>query len=135
MANFTADLTKFVEKTKIKIDVVIRKVALQALRGVVLKTAVLTGRLRGNWRVAMSAANLSVQWDLFDKGGEATIAKGATIIATTPKNQDVTIYITNNLPYAQWIEDGHSKKAPQGMLKITFVEVRMGLEELIKSAA
>lgn len=135
MANFTADLTKFVEKTKIKIDVIVRKVALQALRGVVLKTAVLTGRLRGNWRVALNAANLAVEWELFDKSGEGTIAKGAQIIATTPKNQDVTIYITNNLPYAQWIEDGHSTKAPEGMLKVTFVEVRIGLEELIKSAA
>jgi hypothetical protein len=33
-----------------------------------------------------------------------------------------TIYIVNNLPYANALENGHSKQAPSGMVKVTLQE-------------
>src|SRR5438105_3378836 len=101
MPSYAVDITKFVEKTGLKLSLIMRKLAMQALRGVVLKTPVLTGRLRGNWRVALNVVDLTTNWLLKDKVGQNTIAAGEAVISVAAKGaskmKDVAIFITNNL--------------------------------------
>ncbi len=97
------------------------KLGLQALRGVVNKTPVDTGRARANWNVALGQPSNETT-DATDPGGQQTLAKGeGTILSVKPFGQ---IWLSNNLPYARPLEDGHSGQAPNGMVAVTVTEIQ-----------
>lgn len=93
-----------------------RAIALEALRGVVMMTPVDTGRARGNWQVTHDTP-ADGEVDVADKGGRATIGKGAAEIAAI-EPFEVT-YLTNNLDYIEELEKGSSKQSPHGMVGVT----------------
>ena len=82
-----------------------RAVALKILTNVVLSTPVKTGRARGNWQVSLDGP-IDSQIKLNDKGGGIAISKGASAINT--RVDYPVIYITNNLPYIEPLNDGSS---------------------------
>lgn len=112
------------ELTDETMQLVTRKLALQALSGVVLKSPVDTGRFRGNWNVSIDTADRSIS-DTTDKGGSATIAKGSAVINAVPPYR--VIWLSNNLPYARRLETGWSKQAPAGVLALTLAELESQL--------
>ncbi|APO74575.1 hypothetical protein AM571_CH01754 [Rhizobium etli 8C-3] len=119
--NFALDLRKFVDSIPEEmVKPVVQKLALHALRGVVMKSPVDTGRFRGNWNVAVNRIDYSVTAET-DKSGGSVIAKGAALIASAGPDQ--AIYISNNVPYAAALETGHSKQAPAGVVALTFAEL------------
>ncbi|MEC7965396.1 MAG: HK97 gp10 family phage protein, partial [Pseudomonadota bacterium] len=71
------------------------------------------GRARANWQVTIGTVPNGTL-DLTDKTGQATISR-ATATAAGLKAGDV-IYMVNNLPYIQRLEDGYSGQAPAGMV-------------------
>lgn len=91
------------------------KIGLDLLTGIVLGTPVNTGRAAGNWQVTIGAPAEGTT-EKTDPGRSATIADGSTVIGSAPAFTNV--YITNNLPYIQALERGHSLQAPQGMVQI-----------------
>lgn len=93
-----------------------RKIALQVLSGVVLKTPVDTGRARGNWQTTINQAPDS---ELLSAN---PIGDGVAALADLPPF--VAIYISNNVPYINRLEDGYSRQAPAGMVAVTLQEVR-----------
>lgn len=97
-----------------------KKLALEALRRVVLKSPVDTGRFRGNWQVAIGVRPNGVV-ETVDPSGGATIANGTRPISAL--DQLDVVYLVNNLPYAQRLEDGYSGQAPQGMVAVTVAEI------------
>lgn len=98
-----------------------RKVVLEALRRIVLRTPVDTGRARGNWQTTISHPATG-QLETVDKQGDDTINKGLAAIATLPPYQ--VVYIANNLEYIEFLEEGSSEQAPDGMVKMTVEELR-----------
>jgi hypothetical protein len=135
---FAADISRFVNKTGIRADEVLRSIALQGLRGVVQRTPVDTGRCRASWRVAINQADASVEPEI-KKGKDqpapvdasAVIGEGSGIIAAAKFGD--SIYITNNLPYAPALEQGHSQQAPAGMLAVTFAELENAVSQMVGS--
>ena len=137
---FAADVSKFVEKTKISADKVLRKIALDGLRGVLLGSPVDTGRFRGSWRVGINRVIKSVKAPPEKKKlapkqsvDPATLADGSEKIGKAKFGD--TIYITNNVVYAQRLEDGHSKQAPAGVLKLTAIRVFGAFEKAVKAVS
>ena len=98
-----------------------KKIAMEALRRIVMKTPVDTGRARGNWQVDVNNAPSSVL-ETTDKSGEGTIGGGVAAMAALPPFG--TIWIVNNLPYIRALENGHSGQAPTGMVSVTLAELR-----------
>lgn len=90
--SFSGDISKFINKTEAKAERVFRATGLEMFGRIVKRTPVDTGRLRNNWQITPNA-----------KIGQK-------------------LFITNNLPYAKRIEDGYSKQAPAGMVKVTIAE-------------
>jgi hypothetical protein len=122
VGQFATDISKFVERTKIRPDVVLRKVALTALTRLVRTSPVDTGRFRGNWNVGINKVDLSTTEET-DKSGEAVIARGSGVVTQAVFGQ--SIHISNNLPYAKRLENGHSLQAPPGyMVALTFQQIR-----------
>lgn len=110
----------FKDEVEDRIIQVARMVGLEALKRVVLKTPVDTGRARGNWFVAIGAPS-GVTTDATDKSGGQTINSGAAVISGLTRAQ--AIFITNNLPYIGKLESGSSVQAPQGMVAVTMAEL------------
>jgi len=90
--SFSGDVNKFIKKAEARSLAIFRAVSLEMFSRIVVRTPVDTGRLRGHWQIS---PNIML--------GKKT-------------------YISNNLPYAIPIEDGHSKQAPTGMVKVTVAE-------------
>jgi len=130
MAGFADQVKAWERKTERKMDLAVRKIALEMFRRIILKSPVLSGRFRGNWQLAIgSVPNGTLELD--DKTGTATIAKGAA--TALGANAGDTIYFANNLPYARRLEEGYSQKAPNGMVALTIQEFqsvvsRIGIE-------
>ncbi|MGB1066170.1 MAG: HK97 gp10 family phage protein [Paracoccaceae bacterium] len=120
---FTLQLNKEIADTEEKIEDAIALIALDSLRGVVRKSPVDTGRFRGNWIVSKNAANTTSS-QVTDKNGGQTITKGSGVIDTFKMNADSRIIIQNNLPYANRLENGWSKQAPNGMVALTVAEMQ-----------
>lgn len=121
-AQFTVNLDRaYDEKVEQRVAKVTRWVALEALRRVIMKSPVDTGRLRGNWQAAVNVRPDGVL-EVVDKAGQSTVAKGMKSVSALPPF--ATVYIANNLDYASAIENGHSQQAPQGMVAVTVAELQ-----------
>jgi hypothetical protein len=118
--SFTSDLSRFQIKTEKQMQTVIRKITMEAFRGVVLRTPVDTGRARANWYPSIGSANATAS-DKTDKAGSVTIA--AAQKAVFDWNCIGSIFLSNNLPYIGALEFGHSKQAPAGMVRVTLSEI------------
>lgn len=104
-----------------------RKLALEALRRVVLKTPVDTGRARGNWQTTIDRPATGTQ-ETTDPSGGQTISEGSNVIGQAPIFRPIVL--TNNLPYIERLEDGSSQQAPNGMLSVTVAELESQFREI-----
>lgn len=122
---FILSLRKFADQVPEKHSAIVRKTAMQVLRGVVMKTPVDTGRAKGNWSVTNGQPTL-MQVEGTDKTGNVTIRTGLSQILEAKPQLEI-IWIQNNLPYIVPLEHGHSQQAAKGMLAVTIAEVKEGL--------
>lgn len=143
-AKFKVDLSAFVARANGNIDQVVRKVALDILRALVLASPVDTGRFRGNWFVQLDTAPQETSEVDDRKTGTAgksfgqilgsaettkTVGRGYTQIARFKIGD--SLYILNHLPYSIELEYGSSRQAPNGMVRITAAE----FDQYVRSAA
>lgn len=117
--NFELDIAKWCAKANGNIDLVVRKISLDLFSRVIQKSPVDEGRFKGNWQVAIGSIPAGTL-EIDDKDGSVTMAR-VTAATLGIKGGDV-IYLVNNLPYAIGLEYGHSKQAPNGMVRLTVEE-------------
>ena len=99
-----------------------RATMINVLKGLVLATPVDTGRARGNWQVSVSRPINSQSKD-FDKGGGATINKGVAETAKAKIIKYPILWLTNNLPYIEALNNGHSDQAPKKFVEAAIKRV------------
>jgi hypothetical protein len=129
--SFSIDVGKFAEAVNLKTTIVVRKIALDILRSVVLKTPVDTGRARGNWFVSVGDP-VAKTTESVDTTGGTTINAGAVEINSA--SGDNSIFITNNLPYIGRLENGYSKQAPAGMVAVTMASLQAYIDKAVDDA-
>lgn len=118
---FSADITRFVKKSERNAQIAVRKITIELLSKVVLKSPVDTGRFRGNWFTGLNYAPQDTS-AIVDKTGYESISRGNSVVGKYTMRDDA-IYIANNLPYAYRLETGYSKQAPQGMARLSVMEI------------
>ena len=101
-------------------------IGLECLSRVVKKSPVDTGRFKGNWVTSHSSPSAEVR-HVEDKSGAVSLKQGADTLAAYPDTLP-PIYLQNNLPYANRLENGWSKQAPNGMVALTIAEVSVALD-------
>ena len=116
MATFEEQVRQFVIKTTANIGIVSRKIALDSFTSAITISPVKSGRFRGNWQPGIGAPPSGVL-DTLDLTGAISIAAAEAKVAEFKPGQ--AIYLANNLPYAIPLEEGHSKQAPNGMVRLT----------------
>ena len=110
--------------------------------GIVKKTPVLTGRARHNWFPTLGAPSSSAVEETAGvsvTGEPPTAEERARINTVTRKLKALPlgqseVFITNNQPYIQGLEDGRSPKSPPAaMVQGTIINTLDGLQVDIRS--
>lgn len=112
--DISKELSEFVGET-------LRELAIDIDRRVILETPVDTGAARSNWLASIGGPDMSTAE--IDIG--AALQKGAVTISGA---QDYdTVFISNNLPYIERLNEGWSQQAPTGYIdQIITEEVQRG---------
>jgi hypothetical protein len=123
MFTTSVDVASLAEKINVNVATVVRTAATQLYGKLIERSPVDTGYFRRNWQVSI------------DTPAEGTVgdkpAKGGTIPAPPPLDIPkgaLHVWICNNVVYAEALENGHSKQAPNGMVAISVAEVEAGME-------
>ncbi|HBW39762.1 MAG TPA: hypothetical protein DEF84_02835 [Leclercia adecarboxylata] len=79
------------------------------------------GRFKNNWYVGFDSQPTQSN-DTPDASGQGSNSRGLAVLEVFRVGQVSSIFFTNNLPYAQALENGHSGQAPGGMVGITALD-------------
>lgn len=130
LSKFTADLTRFQQEIMPGEHAKFcKRIAAGVWKDLINGTPVDTGLAKANWQATNGEAATGTI-ETTDKDGSATIAAAlATIAAADPLKE--IMYLTNNLPYIESLEDGHSKtQAPHGWVESALVKVKLQAEKI-----
>ena len=120
MGSLVIGLQRFKLKTVEQAGMIVRKIVLDLHTRVVMRSPVDTGRFRANNSVSLNdMPGDSVL--TFDKDGRVTISRGQQVMASFKLGD--TIFIYNNVEYGMALEYGHSQQAPQGVYRLSTMEV------------
>jgi hypothetical protein len=122
MTTFALNLAKQIEAAKAQSELVAKKTMIELFNRVIQKSPVDTGRFRANWNCSIGSPDLSTS-QAIDPSGSGAISKAtSTVVSYTLNGQSV--FLTNNLPYADRLENGWSKQAPNGIVRLSVMEIQ-----------
>ena len=122
MTTFALNLAKQIEAANDKVESIVKVTMIELFNRVIQKSPVDTGRFRANWNCSIGSPNLSTS-QAIDPSGSGAISKAtSTVVSYTLNGQSV--FLTNNLPYADRLENGWSKQAPNGMVRLSMMEIQ-----------
>ncbi len=127
MATWSIPLRRWSKDTEKKMDLVARKAIFDLFSTVVRRSPVDTGRFRANWNISYGSINPTTT----EETSRARIKGDLTKLLSSPVNG--VIFMTNSLPYAKRLEEGWSKQAPVGMVRITAAEWNMKVKRAIRA--
>lgn len=143
--SFELDLREFVEKAGLRADEAVGEIVIGLHRKVDARSPVgdasywkhpppkgyVGGRFRGNWQLGIGNAPGGTLENIDPSGGQTRVR----IAAGVPEEAAGKVYwLVNNLPYAQRIEHGWSRQAPQGVVGLAMVEVQDVVAEAVAKA-
>ena len=127
MANakqFSIDLTRWgTSLEKEQAPQFIRKIALDLLKKITVKSPVKTGRFKANWMTGIGGADETTTESTVDDA----VMRGSIILSAYRDLKQ--IHLSNNLPYAAALEHGHSQQAPLGVAEISVAEIEAHFNE------
>ena len=143
---FATDIAKFLTKTDRRVNSVVKKIVIDLGTKIILRTPVgnpsmwqdpdgapvgyAGGQARANWQYGngnMPSGTL----DTIDKAGSSTVNK---IISGVQASRAASVHwVTNNLPYINRLENGWSRQAPQGMVRLSVMEFKQVVKDAIKN--
>ncbi|WEI20123.1 hypothetical protein PY247_10605 [Acinetobacter proteolyticus] len=114
--------TSFSIQVKSDAEKLMKDIGLDLVQGIITATPVDTGAARGNWIASKTPIN-TFDKNVTDKSGQRTINKSFVFFAHNAKLGSL-IYIQNNLPYIERLENGWSDQAPLGMVSTTLNAIK-----------
>ena len=141
LQTFSKDLAAFAKKIDVNIGTVTRKVAIDIFSDVVKRTPVDTGRARAGWQVTTGSpgdfvpplpiGGFSASGPIHRKKADPGHYPPPTANFDEIDGTQV-VYIVNNVEYIQALEDGHSKQAPAGMVKLALATAEVAIEQALQ---
>lgn len=140
IAAFNKSLDRYVSTLGPDVVEAVKKLALELLRRIQMKTPTRTGRLKASFHAVLPGEQDRYRYqDLkghsFD-GSTGLTAQGASLRDWIMGGTNVTIeaIVGTNVDYAIFIEAGHSRKAPNGMVAISVAEMTGALDQAVEAA-
>ena len=144
MDTFEQDITAWKKKTKLSGRRIMQKIGLDLYSGILKRAPVKTGRFRASNRVTINSKDLSVEpfrpRRISSAGGIRAFSSptGAELVYATNTLTKIqwqdTIYLTNNLHYARFLENGGSGQnghMKDGIYGATLSTVRAKIHEAV----
>ena len=116
--SFGGDLGKFEVNAINATEKTVRGTAIALWRAVILDSPVDSGRFRGNWFATQLSPSETITTST-DKSGSVAVQRAANVVLGAQAWQD--LWLANNLPYAERLENGWSQQAPSGMVRTNVV--------------
>lgn len=144
MANeqFRRDLAKMCKAAGDKVDLVVRKVAIELQTSMVTLSPVDTGRFKGAWACGVGYIN-PVDTLRYDKTKLGDFDPSAAVYAADAALKEwkpgQTIWLTNSLPYAHVLEYGRANgapgsiQAPGGMVRLTVANYARHIADVVRN--
>lgn len=142
MVDFMDTINEWVEHTETQIDDVLQTIVFKIGESVVRLSPVDTGRFRGNWQLTIDGTSSS-SLVRYDKDGQSTINEIASKANSFTAGQ--VAYIQNHVlygndleyglyngPTAKVTDEGFSKQAPSGMVRITEMQFSNIVAEAVR---
>lgn len=129
MADFSDVLNEWIESVEVKMDDIFQTIVIKVGEKVVRISPVDTGLFRGNWQLTVDEETSGVL-AREDQTGDSTVAAIASKANKLTAGQVAYIlnhveygydleYGTYNGPTAKVTEEGFSRQAPEGMVRVT----------------
>lgn len=115
LAVFARRIRALARRMPDNVDKIVKQAAIAVDQAVVLATPVDTGRARGGWQVGLGGPSTE-DLGLLDQSGAAAIARNNGAILTRRLGQD--IFISNNVEYIGFLNEGSSSQAPAGFVEL-----------------
>lgn len=118
--SFSFQLSRATDAIKEEIIQKQNRIILKLFSAFVMDSPVDKGSFRGSWFVSYGSPNLELKYDAPENGiskSEATRMSIDRMVGFLGGFNSGTLWITNNQPYAQRLEYGWSKQAPQGFVR------------------
>lgn len=129
--SFALDVETYADETLSAIENTRRIFIGNLCIAIIDRTPVLSGHLKGNWQPSIGAPETDEVPRASKDGG---YVKQLVLDVLAKLTGDETFYFCNNAPYVLVIEyEGHSsKKAPEGMVRVSLAEVGMIVNQAIR---
>ncbi|MBP8005312.1 MAG: hypothetical protein KAZ18_00170 [Acinetobacter sp.] len=114
--------SSFTVKVKQDAEKLISNIGMDLIQGVIIGTPVDEGVARGNW-IASDEPDKTFDKNRKDPTGQGTINKAFVFFSQKAKLGSL-IYLQNNLPYIEKLENGSSDQAPKGMVSTTMNAIK-----------
>ena len=118
-AQFSQSLRQFSKDTQADSLTMLNNLSTEALRRIVNRTPVRSGRAKANWRVSIGRQPANTREV---PAGTPAFREGRDRLRRNRKLTDV--FISNPVPYINALEQGSSKQAPAGMVRRTVRELQ-----------
>lgn len=105
-------------------------ITIELFSSVILDTPVDEGRARGNWQTTNHVPAERIISRL-DKSGSSVVDE--VIARVSNSETGGTLYLTNNLPYIERLENGYSGQAPAGMVRKNIARIDQILKEKVST--
>lgn len=123
LVQFKADIKKFAAQININQATVVRRISFDLWGKITKRTPVKTGRAHAGWGVSIGHAQVPTppegEYNPAPKPFPTVVIDGTQVV-----------YILNNVEYIEALEDGHSKQAPAGMVRLAIAEVELEINSL-----
>ncbi len=140
--SFEDDIRRFSRKTDARVNLAVKKIVFDVATRLVLRSPVgdasywrspappgyVGGRFRANWQFAINNYDTTTS-DNVDAGGGKTLVR---IGREVPNDASGKVhFITNSLAYSKALEEGRSRQAPNGMVRLTVLEFEPIIKQVI----
>ena len=135
MRSFARKMRDYADDIPKQLNQIKQELAIEFATEVVPATPVDTGRARGNWQAGLSRRPVGEIVGVYGgRGGLNLGARGDSSIeqirrvarAAKPRQR---IYITNNVPYIERLNDGYSNQAPKRFVQMALQRARKTIDK------
>lgn len=125
---FKADLATFARGLDLNVETLTQRLAAQLWNDITIKTPVDTGRARSGWAMALDTAPSFLP----PIPPEGSVVSPPALPNFGKIDGSQLVYIVNNVEYIEALEDGHSKQAPAGMVRLSLAVLEAQVDSIVQ---
>ncbi len=121
--SFDADLARAKKEVEARLTKIRTASAINLFNNIIVQSPVDTGHFRHNWQATITTPALNTLTGTSPDANVTVSLNGNTL--------QQSLYLTNNLPYAQRLEDGWSQQRGAGWVRASVMSAQVALDTAV----